>query len=119
MARKIAMKLDVKSIDNIIKKLDNLKVDTSQIRIEILREAVDGAVNVIEQNTPVDTGATINSTTYEITENGAIIKQSGDHVLYNEFGTGIVGAENPYPRRFIKYRLDLWRPWLVFLQRWV
>lgn len=98
MVRKVTMKLNATSINKIIKELDDLRVDTSQIRIEILKEAVEGAVNVIEQNTPVDTGATINSTTYEITEKGAVIKQSGDHVLFNEYGTGIVGAENPYPR---------------------
>lgn len=121
MARKsVKMKLNARSINGIIKKLEGLNIDLSQVRIEILREAVDGAVQVIEQNTPVDTGETINSTTYEITEKGATIKQSGDHVLFNEYGTGIVGSQGePYPRRFIKSRLGIWRPWLVFLQRWV
>lgn len=97
MSKHIKVSLSVASIDELIKKVNNLQNIVNKAKMEAIEEIMEGAYEVVLQNTPFDTGESQSSTTYTITPTKATLKQSGTHVIYNEFGTGIVGAKNPYP----------------------
>lgn len=95
--RNIKMKLSMKSINDLIQKLEKVNTDINVAKRSIVQELVDGAVNVIIENTPVDTGDTVSSTTSKVGIDKATITQTGTHVIFNEYGTGPVGAAQPHP----------------------
>ncbi len=99
MSKKISLSLSVSSINKAIKLLDEIKNTVDKAKIEAIKEVCEGAKETIYQNTPFDTGESASSTTYTINETHATIKQRGSHVIYNEFGTGPIGAGNPYPKQ--------------------
>lgn len=100
MANKnIKMKLSLKSINDLIQKLQETENDINLAKMSIVQELVDGAVKVIIENTPVDTGDTVSSTTSKVGINKATITQTGTHVIFNEYGTGPIGAAQPHPEK--------------------
>lgn len=98
MSKKLKVQLGTKSINEAIKLLDQLDKDTNNSLIETMQELAEGAYNVILEKTPVDTGETATSTTYTVTNTKTTITQSGTHVLFNEFGTGPIGAGSKHPQ---------------------
>lgn len=98
MAKKISMSLSIASINKTIQTLKKVENIVNKAKLEAIKEVMDGAYEEVLINTPYDTGETAPSTTYEITDTKATLKQSGEHVIYNEFGTGPVGSSQPHPQ---------------------
>lgn len=88
MSKKIPLSLSVASINELIKKIENLDNIVSPAVENAVRNTLDIAYEYIVNATPMDTGETASSTTYDITKNKATITQRGDHVFENEFGDG-------------------------------
>ena len=97
MAKKLSLSLSSQSINEMIKKIQNIQDSVENAKIEAVQEVLEGAKEEVISRTPYDTGASASSTTYTIGATKATLQQSGDHVAYNEFGTGIVGSSNPHP----------------------
>ena len=51
-----------------------------------------------KQNAPKDTGELSNSIEATTTGDGAQVVAGSGHAAFNEFGTGVVGSKNPYPK---------------------
>lgn len=56
---------------------------------------------------PYSTGALKRHIVIRLGDDWCTITNDSDHALYVEFGTGIVGAANPYPNNKIGYRYDI------------
>lgn len=97
MSKKITMSLSVASINKTIQTLKKIEDIVDKAKMEAIKEVMEGAYDEVISNTPFDTGETASSTTYEITNTKATLKQSGTHVAYNEFGTGPQGSSQPHP----------------------
>ncbi len=91
MGRNRKITLDKKSIDDTIKVLKDIKksIDSTSDIENILDEAVQYCI---------EKSGNFNAHTYwEETSEGYRIVQEGNGVIYVEFGTGVVGEDNPHP----------------------
>lgn len=98
--------LSADSIEQLKKDLIAYQNDLeTKIKLLCKRLADEGAeiaqANVVSLDA-VFTGELFNSISSEQVEAGKnravfVVKASSEHAIYVEFGTGIVGAENPYP----------------------
>ena len=97
MSKNIKLSLSVASIDELIKKVNNLQNVVNEAKMSAVEEVVQDAYKVVVLNTPVDTGESQSSTTYTIGSKKATLRQTGDHVFENEFGDGTIGMSSQYP----------------------
>lgn len=93
-----AISLDRSEIKATIKTLKSMSSDIRNINTS-LEKILDEAVKYCQSLTPISDGEGNHlryDTYWEKTPNGYRIVQEGENVLYVEFGTGVVGAENPH-----------------------
>lgn len=96
----IKVPLSSTEINNLIKKVEQLKKDLSKVDEEIVSKMSDFALKEIETNissTPYTDGNEDTTVFEEDIENGKKVGMKGSQVLYNEFGTGTEGERSPHP----------------------
>lgn len=110
MNKRISLSLSKRSINGIIKKINKMPETVEKGIEDGIKEVMEGAYQEVISRTPYDTGDTANSTSYIIGNGKATLRQDGEHVLYNEFGTGPVGAasQHPEPPSNWVYRNEGW-----------
>jgi hypothetical protein len=89
--------LDPKSIDKAIAKVNKEQSRLKGISREILQQLVDDGVEYAKAMCPLDSGETYDSIHGYITEDGKGMIVAGGNAVWVEFGTGVKGAESPYP----------------------
>lgn len=97
MPKKLSVKLNSKSMGELLNKLNAIEKVMNEATKQSVREVANESISVIKAKTPVDTGATVTSTNIEERDGKVIITQEGDHVFENEFGDGNYGKQQPYP----------------------
>lgn len=96
----IKVPLSSAGINDLIKKINQLKKDLKQADINVVNKMSDYALKEIETNisaTPYKDGNDDISVFEEKTDNGKKVGMKGSQVLYDEFGTGTQGENNPHP----------------------
>lgn len=100
--------LSTVSIQNAIKKLNKLESDLKQTNQKIIEDMATFTENEVDKNLRLTFYKDGNEDAYafkEIGDGEAIVGMRGSQVLYDEFGTGIIGAQNPHPEKG-KYGLN-------------
>lgn len=89
--------LDINSIDEAIEKIKSTEKAMRKIPREAMQELVDKGVKKAQELCPVYSGETLNSIHGYVDEegNGKIV--AGGNAAWIEFGTGIEGANSPFP----------------------
>lgn len=101
MNRNIVTGLSSKELDNLAKQMDNwaemmdkaskkIVEDLANYGLEKMQEIYAEAQSKYEDTTAMDFSITG-------TETEKTVSMSGPQALYDEFGTGTIGAENPHP----------------------
>lgn len=101
MNRHITTGLSVKELENLAKQMDNwaemmdkaskkIVEDLANYGLEKMQEIYAEAQSKYEDTTAMDFSITG-------TETEKTVSMSGPQALYDEFGTGTIGAENPHP----------------------
>lgn len=96
----IKMQLSSQSINSLIKKLENFQKDMEKADTQIVKELSDLGLKEIQANyaaTPYKDGNDDVGFFTSGNDKKRTIGVTGTQVLYNEFGTGTEGAENPHP----------------------
>ena len=100
--KKINIPLTSKGIKEFQKKIDNLITQLPKVNEKILSELADIGQNEIEKNR-ASTIYTDGNDDYKVfkekTENGYKVGARGSQVLYDEFGTGTEGLNEPHPMK--------------------
>lgn len=92
------LELSAEDIFKACNELDKFSQKFQKARIKLLNRLADYAIEVIRQNCPVDTEELINSIQKsEIFENTIEVFTDNYYAQFVEFGTGIVGMNNPHP----------------------
>lgn len=92
------LELSAEDIFKACDELDKFSQKLQKARIKLLNRLADYAIEVIRQNCPVDTEQLINSIQKsEIFENTIEVYTDNAYAQFVEFGTGIVGKNNPHP----------------------
>ena len=102
MSKKIKMELSSNSIKETIKKLIELQKDLGKADEEIVKQLSDFGLEEIQRNyanTPFKDGNEDVSFYKTGSPKKMSIGVTGSQVLYNEFGTGTEGANNPHPNK--------------------
>ena len=102
MSKKIKMELSSNSIKETIKKLIELQKDLGKADEEIVKQLSDFGLEEIQRNyanTPFKDGNEDVSFYKTGSPKKMSIGVTGSQVLYNEFGTGTEGANNPHPTK--------------------
>lgn len=97
MSNKVKMSLSTKSINELLRKLDNIPTKIEKSVENSLKEVMSEAYMEVVMRTPVDTGESVSSTDVNVGNGKATLSQEGDHVFENEFGDGIYGQQSGYP----------------------
>ena len=90
--------LSVSSLEALIKDLDKYQKDLDNCLISINQAIADEVYNLVMSYIPEFTGELKASVQKEITREYARVYTDNDHAQFAEFGTGIVGANNPHPQ---------------------
>ena len=96
----IKVPLSDKGLDDLLKKINNLKKELKEADKRIVEKIADFTETEIEKNlsaTEFKDGNDDVHTFKEIEENKAKVGMRGSQVLYDEFGTGTQGETSPHP----------------------
>lgn len=103
MGRKISFKLSVKDIDKAIQEVQKIKIEL-KVKINLLIEAlVEAGVEIakvqVRELDAIYTGELEESITgfFNPEDGVGIIRTDCPYAVYVEFGTGVVGKNNPHP----------------------
>ena len=100
--KKINIPLTTKGIKDFKDKIDNLITQLPKVNEQILSELADLGQSEIEKNR-ASTIYTDGNDDYKVfkekTENGYKVGARGSQVLYDEFGTGTEGLNEPHPMK--------------------
>lgn len=94
--------LDPKSIDKAIKQLDKYKQEVEQKTITLVQRLTDLGANLVRvkivEMGAYDTGELLSGVEgyFSPVLNAGFVRVTSDHVAFVEFGTGIVGQNNPH-----------------------
>ena len=125
---KITFRLSEKSIQAAIKELEAYRKRIEESPREIVQELADLGVSEIDANLPSEIDGnergtvTATVTDTETTAHGTVNHQ-GSQVSYIEFGTGVLGRNNPYEKaaelgieylKGSKIHLDSPNPWWAY-----
>ena len=91
--------LDRQAIKKAIQDLQQMKNEVNALSGPAIEEILTEAVNYCRSITPIsdkEGNHLADNTYWEKTPNGYRIVQEGEHVAYVEFGTGVVGRNNPH-----------------------
>ena len=88
---------DIASIEKAISSVKQTKQAMKGISREVMQELVDLGVEKAKQLCPLYSGETYDSITGYVTEDGKGVIVAGGNAAWIEFGTGIKGANEPYP----------------------
>lgn len=100
--KKINLDLSTQQINQMIKRLEKLKKELDKSSEEIVKELSETGLQEIQSNyaaTPYKDGNDDVNFFITGTEKKKKVGASGSQVLYNEFGTGTEGANNPHPEK--------------------
>lgn len=89
--------LNPESIEKAIAEVNKAKTKLDGISRELMQELVDEGVKYAKAMCPFDSGETYDSIHGYITEDGKGMIVAGGNAVWVEFGTGVKGAESPYP----------------------
>lgn len=97
---KIKIRLNEKSVDRAIKKIEQYRADLNKKADELVQRLADEGytiiLNKIFEFDAIETGAMLNTLKLD-KHNCYAVLIVGDCAMYVEFGTGPVGMSNPYP----------------------
>lgn len=105
---KIKITLNEKSIKEAITAFNKAKSQLPVMKKEFYEKCCENITQLANKNLiSWDIGENVkddilNGWVYDVFENGAIIKNNAKKAVYVEFGTGIVGQEQPHPRANIQ-----------------
>lgn len=94
------MKVNIFDTDDIDKAIDKVKKTQGALKSisrEVMQELVDKGVEMARMKCPVHSGETYESIHGYVTEDGKGVIVAGGNAAWIEFGTGVKGANNPYP----------------------
>lgn len=100
--KKINLDLSTQQINQMIKRLEKLKKELDKSSEEIVKELSEMGLQEIQSNyaaTPYKDGNDDVNFFITGTEKKKKVGATGSQVLYNEFGTGTEGANNPHPEK--------------------
>lgn len=98
----VKINLSSQDINNLISKLQNFQKDMKQADEEIVKQLSDLGLEQIQENyaaTPYKDGNDDVSFYSTGSSSNKKIGVTGSQVLYNEFGTGTEGEQNPHPEK--------------------
>lgn len=109
---KITITLSKDSIKEAKEQLRKYKKSLPNKQRRLMFELAKRGYRVMEEEIsnfymPYSTGALKRHIVVRLGDDWCTISNDSDHALYVEFGTGIVGAQNPYPNNKIGYRYDI------------
>lgn len=102
MNRVVKVPFTENGINDIIKRLEKLNKNMSDLGMDLAREiAYDGLSELNKQyaNTPYQPNSDTINTSVERSVKSYSIVASGKSVIYDEFGTGDIGASNSHPEK--------------------
>lgn len=100
--------LDIKQIDNLIKSLNNLSKTLKKMPTEVTNEIGELGLEILNEKysqRKQDANITDINTSIKSSENRCDILSQGKDVIYEEFGTGDKGKDDPHPDKS-KYNLN-------------
>lgn len=100
--KNIRVELSLSDIKKLKNKIEDLKRNLDKASEEIVKELADLTEKEIDINisaTPYKDGNNDTVAYKEVTKKRAIVGMRGTQALYNEYGTGTVGANNPHPKK--------------------
>lgn len=109
---KIKMNLTKKSIDKAIEELkqyrDSIEVKQERLMMLLASRGYEIMVNKLNgMDMPFSRNILISGVMFNYSAKNATIYVVSDHAIYVEFGTGIVGQQNPNPNNKIGYAYDI------------
>lgn len=102
MNKSLHINFNANDINNAIAKLERLDTEIKNLPKKLIQEiAIDGLdyLNSLYSATQFDENSGDINTSVKETSSGYAIIASGKDILYEEFGTGEIGKENPHPEK--------------------
>ena len=96
--------LSVSSLETLIKDLEKYQKDLDNCLISINQAIADKVYEIVMSRVPYknSSGELMASIQKEVTKEFARVYTVNDHALFAEFGTGIIGADNPHPEASVQ-----------------
>jgi hypothetical protein len=89
--------LNTQSIQDAIDHIEKKRTGVKGVSKEVMQRLIDLGVAKAKELCPLDTGATIESIRGYVDEDGKGVIVAGGNAAWIEFGTGVKGADSPYP----------------------
>lgn len=104
-----SLELSVEGMEKGIKILKDYQKKLERARIKIINRLADKFIEIVKDNIPVDTGELLNSINkIQIAKDVIEVYTDNYYSQFVEFGTGIVGSNNPHPDiSSINWRYDV------------
>ena len=97
MSKKIKCQLSEQGINNLINKLKELNKNVVVVKDKVIKDLIEVGEKEISNN--ISSSEYTNSEPSEVFSTKDKVGMKGRQAIYDEFGTGTIGANNPHPKK--------------------